>query len=200
MLLFLKGTIIGFIIAVPVGPVGVLSIQRTLSRGMLSGFVLGLGSALAAFGMTVAAGFLQDNQFYLEIIGGIILIYLGCHIFYAKPAISAPEASGSGMFNDFVSSFFLTLTNPLMILFFAIGLAGSGLDAAGKEYLPALLFVLGVLTGSVMLWLMVSGMVSRARANCCFMRLRIFNQVSGTILAGLGMFCLSKMLFYSVLN
>ena len=90
--LFLKGLILGFAIAAPVGPIGVLCIRRSLADGQLSGFATGLGAAtadalygcVAAFGLTAVSGFLVKQQFWLGLIGGIFLCYLGMRTFFAK--------------------------------------------------------------------------------------------------------------------
>lgn len=86
---FIKGVILGFSIAAPVGPIGVLCIRRTLSNGLLNGFISGLGTAtadalygcIAAFGLTVVSTFLINSQFYLHLTGGLFLLYLGYKTF-----------------------------------------------------------------------------------------------------------------------
>jgi threonine/homoserine/homoserine lactone efflux protein len=198
MIFFLKGAILGFFIAAPVGPIGLLCIQRTLARGMAAGIVSGLGTALAdtlycavaVFGMTVIAGFLQDNQFYLNLTGGIALIYLGCYTFRSQLAEAAPTVIGDSLFSAFVSAFFLTLTNPLMILSFATVFAGIGLGAVGADYRATVLFICGVFTGSSTAWLSLSGMVSAMRTKFSPKRLRVVNLLSGMLIVGLGVFCL----------
>src|SRR5512147_2656599 len=92
--LWLKGLILGFSIAAPVGPIGVLCIRRTLAEGHLTGFLSGLGAAtadmlygsIAAFGLTALTDLLVDQQLWLRLIGGLFLIYLGIRTFLAKPA------------------------------------------------------------------------------------------------------------------
>lgn len=198
MIFFLKGSLLGFFIAAPVGPVGMLCIQRTLSQGMTAGLVFGLGTAIAdvlycsmaVFGVTVIAGFLQDNQFYLNLIGGVALIYLGCHAFRSHLADTTEMANGDSLFSAFATAFFLTLTNPLMILFFAAVFAGIGAGTTGSDFRTAILFICGVLTGSTTAWLVLSGMVSSARTKFSPNGLRRVNQLSGMILIGLGIFCL----------
>ncbi|MDR3566001.1 MAG: LysE family transporter [Negativicutes bacterium] len=198
MLLFFKAAILGFFITAPVGPVGVLCIQRTLARGMTTGFVSGLGTAaadalycgVAAFGVTVVASFLQDNQFYLNITGGIALICLGYHIFRSQIVEAAQLATGEGMFRAFASAFFLTLANPLTILVFAAVFAGIGVGTDDADYRVAALIICGVFIGSSAAWLALSGMVSSVRTKFCSKRLQAVNQLSGMILVGVGVLCL----------
>src|SRR3989304_1757190 len=125
--LFLRSFIIGISIAAPVGPIGVLCIRRTLSHGKLAGFLSGLGAAsadmlygaIAAFGLTVIINLLVENAFWLQIIGGGFLLYLGIKTFLEKPAEHAAQAKQDGYFSMFLSTFFLTITNPITILSFA---------------------------------------------------------------------------------
>ncbi len=194
MFFFLKGAVLGFLIAAPLGPIGLLCIQRTLAQGMAAGFASGLGTvfadtlycALAAFGVTVVAGFLQDNQFYLKLAGGIALVYLGYHAFRSQCVAKVPEAIKDSMFGAFISAFFLTLANPLLLFSFAALFAGIGLGATGTDYQSAFLFVSGVFIGSSLAWLALSGTVSRMRTNFNAKGLQAINKLSGIIIIGLG--------------
>ena len=135
--LLLKGAAIGFAIAAPVGPIGVLCIRRTLAEGRLAGFVSGLGAAtadaiyscIAGFGLTFLSGILINQQAWLHLIGGLFLCYLGIITFLAKPVerTALPKGDG-GIARAYVSTFFLTLTNPMTILSFTAVFAGLGLS------------------------------------------------------------------------
>ena len=97
LVLFFKGLLIGFSIAAPVGPIGVLCIRRTLAESRATGFVSGLGAAtadafygaVAGFGLTLVSVFLQGQEFWFRLIGGAFLGYLGVRTFLAKPADQA---------------------------------------------------------------------------------------------------------------
>src|SRR5262249_25510452 len=125
-LLFLKGCIIGFSIAAPVGPIGVLCINRTLKAGLLAGLLSGLGAALAdafygciaGFGFVVVSNFLLSQQTLIRILGGLFLIYLGLKTFISKPINKSLQDKANTLWQDFISTFFLTLTNPATILAF----------------------------------------------------------------------------------
>ena len=153
MALFLQGLILGFLIAAPVGPIGVLCIRRTLAHGRRSGFVSGLGTAtadaiygcIAAFGMTAAGQLLFAYQPALRLGGGLFLLYLGWGILRAKPPVFAGEDGSVRLIGDYVSAFILTLTNPLTIMTFAAVFAGVGIGESGGIYGLALLLVGGVL-------------------------------------------------------
>lgn len=199
MFFFLTGAVLGLFIAAPVGPVGILCVQRTLARGIAAGFVFGLGTSLAdalycavaAFGVSAVAGFLNDNQLFLNFAGGIVLLFLGWHTFGAKPAETVNHQLAKGMFGSFLSAFVLTLLNPLMILPFAAVFAGTGLVVTEDAHLAALL-ICGVFTGSSAAWLVLSGIVSKLQGSLCPDRLHIVNRISGAIIAGLGVFCLIR--------
>ena len=113
MTFFLRGLVIGFSIAAPVGPIGVLCIRRTLAEGRMSGLVSGLGAAtadaiyggIAGFGLTVVSNILISQQVWLRIIGGLFLCYLGGKTFLAKPAPQVASAVGSGFMGAYASDF-----------------------------------------------------------------------------------------------
>ncbi|SEI97529.1 Threonine/homoserine/homoserine lactone efflux protein [Propionispira arboris] len=197
---FIKGVILGFSIAAPVGPIGVLCIRRTLSNGLLNGFISGLGTAtadalygcIAAFGLTVISTFLINSQFYLHLTGGLFLLYLGYKTFQSVPAEIAAKANGKGLFGSYTSAFFLTLTNPLTIMSFAAVFAGLGIGTAGGEFASGLL-VLGVFIGSMLWWLFLSGTVNLLRTRFDKKRLHWVNQISGVVITAFGILSLSTL-------
>lgn len=196
MLLFLKGLLIGFCIAAPVGPIGILCIKRTLKAGRWAGFFSGLGAAaadaiyglIAALSLTAISSFLIKAQSYFRLIGGLFLIYLGVKIFLEKPAKEAGQASENRSLYDFSSTFLLTLTNPMTIFSFMAIFAGLGLVMQTSDYKLAVLFVLGVFLGSLVWWLILAELVTlfRKRVNTSLMK--GINRVAGSliILFGLG--------------
>lgn len=194
----LRGLIIGFSIAAPVGPIGVLCIRRTLAKGRTTGFVSGLGAAtadaiygsIAGFGLTFISSILISQQVWLRLIGGVFLCYLGLKTFVARPAEEAVSAEGRGLIGAYVSTFLLTLTNPMTILSFAVIFAGLGLGSASGNYISAGLLVSGVFIGSALWWLMLSGGVGLLRKRFNLQRLRWVNRISGIIIAGFGLIAL----------
>ena len=124
--LLFKGIIIGFAIAAPVGPIGVLCIRRTLAEGRTSGFVSGLGAAtadaiygfVAALGLTFVANFLVSGEMWLRLVGGAFLVFLGVRTFLARPVERAASTGKNGLPGAYASTLFLTLTNPTTILSF----------------------------------------------------------------------------------
>jgi len=194
---FLRGFLIGISIAAPVGPIGVLCIRRTLVEGKLKGFLSGLGvasadmvyGAIAAFGLTFITDTLVDNNLWLRISGGCFLLYLGLKTFFEKPTSRVVSAKQSGYFGSYVSTFFLTITNPITILSFAAIFAGTMF--IGNISSPVAL-VAGVFTGSASWWLALSfgaGLI-RDQLNQNFMVWT--NRVSGAIILIFGIVALSS--------
>ncbi|MDR7868987.1 MAG: LysE family transporter [Sporomusaceae bacterium] len=195
--LLLKGLVLGFSIAAPVGPIGVLCIRRTLAGGPLRGLATGLGTAtadalyglVAALGFTAAAAVLVDYQAFLRLAGGLFLCYLGWAAFRTPPARQAPDSHSGTLLSDYATAFVLTLTNPLTILSFVAVFAGAGVGG-GQGSLGAALVVLGVFAGSLLWWLILSGATGFLRAELGPSRLVWVNRLSGAIIAAFGLACL----------
>jgi threonine/homoserine/homoserine lactone efflux protein len=194
----MRGFMIGFSIAAPVGPIGVLCMRRTLAEGRASGLVSGLGAAtadaiygsVAGFGLTFISNFLVSQQLWLHLVGGIFLCYLGVRTLLAKPADQAASANGNGLLGAYTSTFFLTLTNPVTILLFAAIFAGLGLGGANGSYMSAGVLVFGVFLGSALWWLVLSGGVGLFRNKFNARRLQWVNRISAVIIIGFGAFAL----------
>jgi len=190
----LKGLIIGFSIAAPVGPIGLLCIRRTLADGRACGLVSGLGAAtadaiygcIAGFGLTFLSSFLISQQVWLHLVGGVFLCYLGIKTFLAKPANQAAAAKGDGLAAAYTSTFFLTLTNPMTILSFSAIFAGLGIVSDHGDYISALLLVFGVFAGSALWWLILSGGVNAFRAKLNPSGLQWVNRIAGVAIAVFG--------------
>ena len=195
---FLRGLIIGFSIAAPVGPIGVLCIRRTLAEGRISGLVSGLGAAtadaiygsVAGFGLTFISNILIGQQLWIRLIGGLFLCTLGLKTFFAHPAKQGAPIEGRGLTAAYASTFVLTLTNPLTILSFAAIFAGLGMASAEGNYLSAGVLVLGVFMGSALWWLMLSCGVGLFRERLSTTGLRWANRISGAIILGFGVMAL----------
>lgn len=200
--ILLKGLIIGFSIAAPVGPIGVLCIRRTLSDGRLVGLLSGLGAAtadafygcVAGFGLTVISSMLVRQQIWLSLVGGLFLCHLGYKTFIAQPAQTVTNTGGQGFIRAYASTFFLTLTNPATILSFAAIFAGLGIVSSRSDYSAASILVLGVFLGSALWWLILSGGVSLFQHKFTPDRLRWLNKASGVIIAGFGLVTLLTLL------
>jgi threonine/homoserine/homoserine lactone efflux protein len=194
----LKGIILGFLVAAPVGPIGILCIKRTLSYGWLFGFVSGLGAAtadtmyasIAAFSLTVIINLLLSQQFFLRLIGGIFLCYLGIKIFFSKPSEKEASTKGGSLFSAYISVFFLTVMNPVTILVLAGIFSGLGMVRDGINYTSGTQVVLGILIGSASWWLILSIVVSMLRNRMNIKFLSWVNHVSGIAMLIFGLIAL----------
>ncbi len=199
--LFIKGLIIGFSIAAPVGPIGVLCINRSLHEGWKVGLATGIGAALAdgiygaiaGFGLTWMSNFLISHAWWIKFIGGCFLIYLGAKTFFSRPPkqlvirhshITLLAAAGT--------TFFLTVTNPMTILSFMAVFAGLGLGNAHTGYIAAAKMVFGIILGSLFWWLFLSTGVSLLfRNKIKKVKLYWVNFLSGLIIMAFGLIALN---------
>ncbi len=196
--LFVRGIAIGFSIAAPVGPIGLLCIRRTVAGGRVLGFVTGLGAAAAdaiygataAFGLTAVSRLFVSHQGWLRLVGGAFLCYLGARTFVAKPAEQPVSVGAAGLLGAFGSTLLLTLTNPLTILSFAAIFAGLGAAAPGADATAAGVLVAGVFIGSAAWWLVLSGVVGAFHGQLPPAALQWINRLSGAIIAGFGLIAL----------
>lgn len=198
----LKGILIGFSIAAPVGPIGVLCIRRTLADGRTAGLLSGLGAAtadalygcVAGFGMTLISSFLVNQQNWIRLVGGAFLCYLGIKTLLTKPAQEPAEVKKIGLLGSFISTFFLTVTNPITILSFAAIFAGLGLASSDNNFSSAAILVMGVFCGSAAWWLLLSGVIGLFREKFGHKAMQWVNRISGMIILGFGFFALFSLI------
>ncbi len=198
-IIFLKGIILGFVIAAPVGPVGVLCARRTLTHGRRAGFFSGIGAAtadaiygfVAAFGLTVISNFLIGHQFWLRLVGGTLLCFLGARTLLVQPEeeqdLPPSVRKYAGMYT---STFFLTLTNPMTIFSFAAVFAGFGLAGTKGSLASAGILILGVFLGSTFWWLLLVGVFTIFKRRFAHHELQWTNRIAGLIIAGSGILAL----------
>ena len=199
---FLKGVAIGFSIAAPVGPIGVLCIRRSLTDGRWVGLATGLGAAtadaaygcVAGFGLTAVSSFLVNHRFWLGFIGGVFLCCLGVCTFLSRPAEQAADLQRGGWLSAYFSTLFLTLTNPMTILSFVAVFAGFGLGTSA-DYLAASTLVLGVFAGSALWWLILSNGAALFRSRVTSAWMRVVNRLSGAVIFMFGLYALGTLLF-----
>jgi threonine/homoserine/homoserine lactone efflux protein len=192
--LFIRACILGFSIAAPVGPIGVLCIRRTLAQGQLVGLASGLGAAtadavygvIAGFGLSFITQLLVQQQIWLRLIGGLFLCYLGIKSIIKRPVGLDTQEPKRDKLGAYASTFMLTLTNPMTILSFTAIFASAGLGEAGLEYGHALTMVGGVFAGSAFWWLILSLSVGLLRHKMKSQSLMWINRISGLIITIFG--------------
>ena len=194
--IFLKGVFIGFAMAVPVGPIGIMCIRKTLTEGRVRGLIIGLGAAtadffygcVAAFGLTIISDTLVSQRIWIRLSGGVLLLFLGVKTFLAKP--SDPKTRfkihNSGKLRSYLTTVFLTLTNPLTIFAFIAVFAALGLGN-WLSYFSASVLVTGVFIGSCLWFLLLSSGTFLFRNKLDLVGLRWVNKIAGVmiILSGL---------------
>jgi threonine/homoserine/homoserine lactone efflux protein len=200
MMLFVKGLAFGFLLAATVGPMWLLCLRRTLARGVLAGFISGMGiavadgfyGAVAAFGLTAISGFLLDQRFWLGLAGGVFLLYLGIKSLAAKPLpIQESGQENMSLLKAFLSTLGLTLANPPTILAFAAIFAGLGL--VSSDYAVAALVVLGVFIGSASWWVILAAGAGWLRGRIGPGLFRAINVLSGMSILGLAAWQLAQL-------
>ena len=189
LLVFGKGLMIGLAIAAPVGPIGVLTIKTTLAHGRMAGFATGAGAAVAdtfyaiigVFGVVLVFSLLNDYSNIIRIVGGFFLMNLGIKMMFALPQPqkdASVKPLGSQLVKDFITTFFLTLTNPATIVAFLAIFAAIGVDASGHP-IEAVITVAGVFCGSLLWWLILTNTVSLMRKRVDEKLMQRINIVAG---------------------
>ena len=201
--LLTKGIIIGLIAAVPIGPVNLIVMQRTLCHGRLNGLVTGFGAMLGdglfaivvGFGISAVSSFVTSWSWWIQLIGAGILFAMGVHTFFARPHLERVAANGASKLpQSLMSTFALTVTNPVTLLWFAAIFASVGSDVAAVGTMAGpLTIVAGVLLGSGAWWLILSQSVGRLRTKVNDELLRLINRISGAAIALFGVAMLARL-------
>ena len=190
--MILKGLAAGLAIAIPVGPVNVLCVSRTLNRGRRAGIVSGLGAAaadtfygsIAGFSITFIIQFLQKEEFWIRVVGGVLLVGIGV-IYFRKPPKGPGAEPAGGHHSDFASAFLLTMTNPTTVLSFLAVMAGLGLGEGGVGW-RTLLLVGGIFCGSMLWWITLAQVVYRLRDRFDERAVTWMNRIAGLAIGAFG--------------
>jgi threonine/homoserine/homoserine lactone efflux protein len=194
--IFIRGLILGLFASIPLGPIGVICIQRTLGKGRLSGFMSGLGAAsadtvlaiVAGLGLSFVIDFITIHNIIFKVVGGIIVIIIGLRIFYKNPIQQVRERKmkKSSLHTDFLSVFVLTLTNPLAVLYM-IGLF-AGLNPLGDK-INAFSYItvfIGIFIAASFWWFLLSTFVSIYRKKFRLKSLWWLNKITGVLIVAFG--------------
>jgi threonine/homoserine/homoserine lactone efflux protein len=193
-----KGLMAGLAIAVPVGPVNVMCASRTLTRGRLAGLVSGLGAAtadalyggIAAFSITFVIQFLQRQEFWIRVFGGLLLIAIGI-MYFRKPGEAAIQREEQrDVHSDYASTLLLTLTNPTTVLSFLAVLAGLGM-AEHRQWWLTFLLVAGIFCGSMLWWVVLVLVVNHFRDRFDQRAMTWMNRIAGVAIGAFGIVTLA---------
>lgn len=196
--LFIQGIVFGFLIAVPVGPMALLCVNRMLSGGFAYGLSSTLGVAaadalaagVAALGVTLVANFLVSQQMWLRPVGALFLCYLGCRLFTTRPDRGAARSDvlrEISLWSAFVSTFLLNFSNPVTILSFLAMYAGFGVRDLSGQHLSAALLISGVFVGSALWGVLFATGLLLFHVKFGERELRWVHITSGIIIAGFGL-------------
>jgi threonine/homoserine/homoserine lactone efflux protein len=209
LVLLIGGYVIGLVVAIPIGPVNLICIRRTLSYGPISGFLSGLGGALGdgifatvtAFGLTAIAQLIEGYSKPLQLMGGIMLLGFGLTVF--RTDVSALRDEEGAPVRDrapspvrmMLSTFALTIANPATLFGFTALFAGLGsLAGDGTTFLDAGITVLGVMAGSTSWWFMLTTFVGIFHGHINAGVMRTVNHVFGVLVSASGAFVLGNLM------
>lgn len=192
--LLIEGVLIGIVVAVPVGPLGLLCINRALMMGPVCGLFSGLGVAtadalaagVAALGISLISGFIAEQQQWLRFVGGIFLCYLGYKIYRTEPVAKARINNVNGLLSAYVTTFLLTFSNPVTILSFLAIYAGWHVPSLHGHYFAAAILTAGVFTGSALWWVGLFIGLTTFHDKFSLRFLFWVHRVSGTVIAIFG--------------
>lgn len=189
--LLIKGLIIGVVVSAPLGPVGVLCIQRTLNKGRWFGFVTGLGAALSdifyalmtGYGMSFMDELILKHQLLLQAVGSVMLLLFGIYTFRSNPVHSIrPVSLKKGTYlHNFVTAFFVTLSNPLIIFLFIGLFARFSFVMPGSPIGFQLIGYLAIILGALIWWFSITYFVNKVRSRFNLRGIWILNRIIGVI-------------------
>ena len=200
-----KGFLIGIFASIPMGPIALLCIQRTLNKGQWHGFFSGAGAALSdafyagivSLGMGFIIDFITKNQYPLQIIGSIMLMVFGIYIFRSNPfkRLHEPKENGGSYWQNTVSVFFLTLPNPLMIFLFIALFARFNFIVADEKLFSILLGLVSILVGALSWWFLITFFVGKLHKKINLRVLWVINRVFGVVIILLSFYLLVVTLY-----
>lgn len=193
---FFRGLLLGIIASVPsVGPVGILSVQRTLSKNQKSGFISGMGAVtadtfyaiVAFFSLSFVISFVEEHIELVQVIGGICVVIIGVYIFLSNPVVQMRKnrSGKTNLWQDFISVFIITIANPALILYFVALFAAFGLNKDMGQ-LNGVAMLVGVFAGGAVWWLMVTSLINLLRKRFRPRHLLWVNRIAGSVITLLG--------------
>ncbi|HKQ11665.1 MAG TPA: LysE family transporter [Rhizomicrobium sp.] len=198
--LVLSGVVMGLIAAVPIGPVNLICIRRSFAFGPLNGFVSGLGAALGdgifaaimGFGLTWIAQMIEGYATIIELIGGAMMVWMGYRTFISPPVPrcldTKADSEGTNLVRAMVSTFALTITNPVTLLSFGVMFAGlGGLAGGAGSFHDAGFVVTGVVAGSAGWWLALTTIIGIFHTRIDEKAMRIINRACGALVMACGL-------------
>jgi threonine/homoserine/homoserine lactone efflux protein len=200
---FKQGLVIGLAVSVPVGPIALLIIRRSLRDGKTAGFVSGLGAAsadalcggIAALGLSAITALIEHNIPLLRLIGGILLICFGLHIVRSHPPLDVRRpVHERSLLRAYLTTGALTLANPMTFLAMTFVSAAAGVGAKDLTMVNAGCVVLGIFASAGAWWLLISGSAGFLGKRLSNETLHTMNMIAGAIIIGLGAYQLAELM------
>jgi threonine/homoserine/homoserine lactone efflux protein len=188
-----KGMLIGIIASAPMGPVGVLCVQRTLNKGRWYGFITGCGAALSdiiyagitglGMGMVVELVSNDTNRFYLQIAGSLMLLAFGIFTYRTDPTrkMRKPGQKKGTLTHNGITAFFVTLSNPLIIFLFMALYAQFSFGLQPDKPIELVAGFVSIVGGALLWWWGLSWLVDKIRLKFDNNGIRIINRIIGTL-------------------
>ena len=190
--LLVKGILIGLLVSIPLGPIGVLVIQRTVNKSRMAGLLSGMGAALsdtlyaiiAGFSLTYVVDFIRRNEILFQLTGALVVLGLGIYIFFKNPLtdIQQHRLRGNTHLKDIVSTFLVTFSNPMSVFVFLAIFTSSGVAINLEKPYYSIFVILGVFTGAFLWWFSLSGLVSMFRHKINLRFLWWLNKTAGALI------------------
>jgi len=184
-----KGVVTGLAVSIPLGPLGILCIQRTVNKNWKSGIFSGIGIAtadtvyafVAGFGLSIIIDFIRTYELYFKLVGFFVLILLGIYIFRSNPTkqIQDYKRRGSSHLQDFLTTFLVTLSNPLSVFVFIAIFTGYSIVLQFSQPLEALLTFGGIFIGGSLWWIIITGFANLFRHKFTINTLYWANRIIG---------------------
>jgi threonine/homoserine/homoserine lactone efflux protein len=204
--LIIKGFIAGVLVSAPLGPIGILCIQRTLNRGRLSGFVSGIGAAvadtvfaiIAGLGLSMIINFIRNQHQYFQIAGGLFVLYIGIRIFYTNPIkqLKLQRLGKTSLSQDFFSVLLLTLSNPIALFLFIGIMAGINIALDSQSLITFLILLAGIFGGAALWWFFISALANRFRKLIRLRSIWWLNKITGSLIFLFGLSVLFSVWFF----
>jgi threonine/homoserine/homoserine lactone efflux protein len=194
LLYLMEGITIGFLMAVPIGSVGILCIQRTISAGRREAYIVGLAGASAdlvfslvsAFGIRLVSDFITEHQYEIRIAGGALLLLMGIILVRLRRSWGVEHAGALKATGIYFSTLVLALTNPLVMFGYAAVISAAGVARILDGYFLLSMLVVGIFLGSLLWFVVISNLVLRFRMKVTEEKLAWVNRVAGSLLIILG--------------
>lgn len=194
--IFIKGIIVGLLASIPLGPIGVICIQRTINKGKVSGFLSGLGAAsadtifaaIAGFSLTFIINYIEERQIIFQAVGGVVVFLLGIKIFFTNPVkqLRRHKRKKDNLLEDYLSVLAVTITNPLAVFLFIALFASLGVVTDNINWAKSLITTSGVFLGAAIWWYILTSLVNIYRRKFRLRQLWWINKISGAAIFTLG--------------